>query len=136
MAASLENAHAVTKLPARDLDRARAFYRDKLGLEAAEEREGGLRYVCGPTEFHVFLSSGAASGESTQMGFEVEDIEATVAELRGRGVEFEVYDLPGFTWDGDILTVGDNYPSKGPGERGAFFRDSEGNLIGLAQPTR
>ena len=132
---SLSNAHAITKLPAQDLDRARAFYRDKLGLEPAEEREGGLRYLCGPTEFHVFLSSGAASGESTQMGFEVEDIEATVAELRERGVEFEVYDVPGFTWDGDILTVADNYPSKGAGERGAFFRDSEGNLIGLAQPT-
>jgi len=136
MAPSLENAHAVTKLPAQDLDRARAFYRDKLGLEPAEEREGGLRYMCGPTEFHVFLSSGAASGESTQMGFEVEHIEATVAELRERGVTFEVYDVPGFDWDGDILTVADNYPSKGPGERGAFFRDSEGNLIGLAQPTR
>ena len=133
---SLSSAHVIAKIPAQDLDRARAFYRDKLGLEPAEEREGGLRYVCGPTELHVFLSSGAASGDSTQMAFEVEDIDAAVAELRERGVEFEVYDLPGFSWDGDILTVGDNYPSKGPGERGAFFRDSEGNLIGLAQPTR
>jgi catechol 2,3-dioxygenase-like lactoylglutathione lyase family enzyme len=131
----LRNAHAITKLPAQDLDRARAFYRDKLGLEPAEEREGGLRYLCGPTEFHVFRSSGAASGESTQMGFEVEDLDATVAALRERGVTFEVYDVPGFTWEGDVLTVPGNYPSKGPGERGAFFRDSEGNLIGLAQPT-
>jgi catechol 2,3-dioxygenase-like lactoylglutathione lyase family enzyme len=133
---SLSNAYAITKLPAQDLDRARAFYRDKLGLEPAEEREGGLRYLCGPTEFHVFLSSGAASGESTQMAFEVEDIDAAVAELRDRGVTFEVYDVPGFAWAGEILTVPDNYPSKGTGERGAFFRDSEGNLIGLAQPTR
>jgi catechol 2,3-dioxygenase-like lactoylglutathione lyase family enzyme len=132
---SLSSAHTVTKLPAQDLDRARAFYRDKLGLEPAEEREGGLRYLCGPTEFHVFLSAGAASGESTQMAFEVEDIEATVAELRDRGLTFEVYDIPGFTWDGDILTVPGNYPSKGPGERGAYFLDSEGNLIALAQPT-
>jgi catechol 2,3-dioxygenase-like lactoylglutathione lyase family enzyme len=135
MSASLAGAHAVTKLPAQDLDRARAFYRDKLGLEPAEERHGGLRYLCGPTEFHVFLSQGRASGETTQMGFEVEDIESTVAELRGRGVTFEAFDIPGFTWDGDILTVPDNYPSKGPRELGAFFRDSEGNLIGIAQPT-
>src|SRR3954463_11732422 len=135
MPVSLANAHAVTKLPAQDLDRARAFYRDKLGLEPAEEREGGLRYLCGPTEFHVFLSGGAASGASTQMGFEVADLDATVDDLRDRGVAFEVFDIPGFTWDGDILTVSGNYPSKGPGERGAFFRDSEGNLIGVAQPT-
>src|SRR4051794_12075515 len=136
MSPSFANARAITKLPAADLDRARSFYRDKLGLEPAEEREGGLRYVCGPTEFHVFRSSGAASGESTQMGLEVDDLEATVAQLRERGVTFEVYELPGFTWDGDILTTAGNSPSKGSGERGAFFRDSEGNLIGLGQPTR
>jgi catechol 2,3-dioxygenase-like lactoylglutathione lyase family enzyme len=136
MSASLTGAHAVPKLPAQDLDRARAFYREKLGLEPAEEREGGLRYVCGPTEFHVFLSTGAASGESTQMGFEVEDLDATLADLRGRGVAFEVFDIQGFTWDGDVLTVTSNYPSKGPGERGAFFRDSEGNLLAIGQPTR
>ena len=50
---------AVTKLPAQDLDRARRFYRDRLGLEPVEEREGGLRYVCGTTEFHIFASSEA-----------------------------------------------------------------------------
>jgi catechol 2,3-dioxygenase-like lactoylglutathione lyase family enzyme len=61
---------------------ARAFYRDQLGLEPIEEREGGLRYCCAAGEFHVFLPSGRASGASTQLGFEVEDIDATVAELR------------------------------------------------------
>lgn len=54
MPGPLSNAHTVTKLPAADLERARAFYRDKLGLEPVEERTGGLRYVCGPTEFHLF----------------------------------------------------------------------------------
>ncbi len=62
MAGPLDSASAITKLPAQDLDRARQFYRDRLGLEAVEEREGGLRYVCGTTEFHLFLSSGTASG--------------------------------------------------------------------------
>jgi catechol 2,3-dioxygenase-like lactoylglutathione lyase family enzyme len=69
MPGPLSNAHAVTKLPAQDLERARAFYRDKLGLEPVEEREGGLRYVCGPTEFHLFSSAGRPSGDSTQMAF-------------------------------------------------------------------
>src|SRR5947209_4529628 len=71
----LSDAHAVTKLPAQDLDRARRFYRDKLGLEPVEERECGLRFICAGTEFHLFSSSGAASGASTQIGFEVSDLE-------------------------------------------------------------
>jgi len=85
MPGPLSNAHTVTKLPAQDLERARAFYRDKLGLEPVEERTGGLRYVCGPTEFHLFRSAGAPSGTSTQMAFEVENLEAALAELRARG---------------------------------------------------
>jgi catechol 2,3-dioxygenase-like lactoylglutathione lyase family enzyme len=101
-----------------------------------EEREGGLRYLLGATEFHVFLSSGAASGASTQMAFEVEDIDAAVAELRARGVRFEPFDIAGFEVRDDIVTVPGNYPSKGRGERGAFFRDSEGNLLGLGQAIR
>jgi len=136
MPGPLSNAHTVTKLPAQDLERARAFYHDKLGLEPLEERTGALRYVCGPTEFHLFSSSGAPSGASTQMAFEVEDLEATVADLRARGVTFERYEMPGFGARGDTIAAPDNYPSKGTGELGTFFFDSEGNLIGLAQPVR
>ena len=58
MPGTLIHAHTVTKLPAQELERARAFYREKLGLEPVEERTGGLRYVCGPTEFHLFSSAG------------------------------------------------------------------------------
>lgn len=136
MAGPLDSAHAVTKLPAQDLERARLFYRDRLGLEAVEEREGGLRYVCGTSEFHLFQSSGAASGTATQIGFEVDDIDQVVAELRSRGLQFESFDMPGFELQDDILTAPDNYPSKGSGERGAFFRDSEENLLALGQATR
>ena len=135
MASALNTARAVTKLPAQDLDRARRFYRDRLGLEPVEERDGGLRYLCGTTEFHLFLSSGSASGRSTQLGFEVDDIEEAVAELRSRGLEFEAFDLGDLEMEGDIVTVPDNYPSKGSGELGAFFFDSEGNLLGIGQAT-
>jgi catechol 2,3-dioxygenase-like lactoylglutathione lyase family enzyme len=143
MAGPLTSAHAVTKLPAQDLDRARRFYSKRLGLDPVEEREGGLRYLCGATEFHLFLSSGAASGTSSQLGFEVEDIDAAVADLRSRGLEFETFDPADFAFDAaglrvedGILVVPDNYPSKGSGERGVFFRDSEGNLLGIGQATR
>jgi catechol 2,3-dioxygenase-like lactoylglutathione lyase family enzyme len=133
---TLEPARTATRLPAQDLDRARAFYSEKLGLEPVEEREGGLLYRCGGTEFALYESAGAASGDHTQMGFEVEDIEAVVAELRGRAVVFEEYDFPGLTTVNGIAEIEGNYPSKGKGERGAWFRDSEGNMLGLGQPVR
>jgi catechol 2,3-dioxygenase-like lactoylglutathione lyase family enzyme len=136
MTSPLGAARVITKIPAQDLDRARAFYRDRLGLEAVEEREGGLRYVCGATEFHLFASSGAPSGRSTQMGFEVEDLDAAMADLRARGLEFETFDLGDLEVTDQIVTVPNNYPSRGTGERGAFFFDSEGNLLALGQSTR
>jgi catechol 2,3-dioxygenase-like lactoylglutathione lyase family enzyme len=133
---TLERARTATRLPAQDLGRARAFYSEKLGLEPVEEREGGLLYRCGGTEFALYESAGAASGDHTQMGFEVEDIEAVVEELRGRGVVFEEYDFPGLTTVNGIAEIEGNYPSKGRGERGSWFRDSEGNMLGLGQPVR
>jgi catechol 2,3-dioxygenase-like lactoylglutathione lyase family enzyme len=131
----LSEAHAVTKLPAQDLDRARRFYADKLGLEPVEERDGGLRFICAGTEFHLFSSSGAPSGASTQMGFEVTDLRAVIEDLRRRGVTFEAVEVPGFETQGEMVVVPDNYPSKGSGELGAFFYDSEGNLLALGQAT-
>jgi catechol 2,3-dioxygenase-like lactoylglutathione lyase family enzyme len=134
MISPLGAAYAVTKLPAQNLDRARHFYRDRLGLEPVEEREGGLRYVCGTTEFHIFVSSGAASGRSTQLRFEVEDIDQVVADLRTRGLEFETFDLGDLEVTDQIVAVPNNYPSKGSGERGAFFFDSEGHCSRSAKP--
>jgi catechol 2,3-dioxygenase-like lactoylglutathione lyase family enzyme len=132
----LSKGRVATRLPAQDLKRARAFYADKLGLEPVEERQGGLRYVCAAGEFALFESQGGPSGDHTQMGWEVEDIEATVTALRSRGVVFEEYDFPGFRTVDGIAEIEGNYPSKGIGERGAWFRDSEGNLLGLGQPVR
>jgi catechol 2,3-dioxygenase-like lactoylglutathione lyase family enzyme len=132
----LEHSDVATRLPAGDLYRARKFYSEKLGLEPVEERPGGLRYRCGGGFFALFESAGAASGTHTQMGWEVADIEATVAALRARGVVFEDYDLPGLRTVNGIAEIAGNYPSKGVGEKGAWFRDSEGNLLGIGQPLR
>jgi catechol 2,3-dioxygenase-like lactoylglutathione lyase family enzyme len=133
---SFENAEVSTRLPAQDLERARAFYAQKLGLEPVEEREGGLRYRCGNGYFSVFQSAGRASGDHTQIAFEVDDLESVVTELRRRGVVFEEVDVPGLRTVGGIADIEGNYPSKGVGERGAWFRDSEGNLLGVGQPVR
>ena len=126
-----------SRLPAQDLERARRFYSEKLGPDPVEERPGGLRYEGSSGDFALFQSAGGPSGEHTQMGWEVEDIDATVAELRGRGVEFLEYDFPGLKTVNGIADIEGNYPSKGGvGERAAWFRDSEGNLLGVGQPIR
>lgn len=133
----LADSQVATRLPAKDLARARKFYSEKLGLEPVEERPGGLRYRCGSSSFFaLFESAGAASGTHTQMAWEVTDLDATVSALRSRGVVFEEYDLPGLETVNGVATIQWNYPSKGVGERGAWFRDSEGSLLGLGQPVR
>jgi len=131
----LREGRVATRLPAQDLERARAFYSEKLGLEPVEERPGGLRYQVAAGEFALFASAGASSGDHTQMGWEVDDIDAAVAELRERGVAFEEVDVPGLRTVDGIARVEGNYPSKGGvGERAAWFRDSEGNVLGIGQP--
>lgn len=131
----LSNARVATRLPAQDLQRARAFYAEKLGLEPVEERPGGLKYRLAGAEFTLFESAGAAPGTFTQMAFEVDDHAAAVADLRARGVVFEDFDVPGLRTTDGVARVEGNYPSKGgKGELAAWFHDSEGNLLGLGQP--
>ena len=131
----LEDGRVAARIPVRDLQRAKSFYAEKLGLEPSEERPGSLLYRCGAGEFALFESAGAASGDHTQMAWEVEDIEATVERLRARGVVFEEYDLPGLRTEGGIAEIAGNYPSKGGvGEKAAWFRDVDGNLFGIGQP--
>ena len=108
----LGNSDVATRLPARDLDRARRFYAEKLGLEPVEERPGGLRYRSGNTFFVLFQSAGKSSGSHTQMGWEVADIEATMSALRARGVVFEEYDLPGLKTANGIAEITGIIPAK------------------------
>ncbi|MFD3555128.1 VOC family protein [Streptomyces goshikiensis] len=133
---ALARGRVATRLPAQDLDRARRFYAERLGLEPVEERPGGLLYRCGGTDFALFASTGASPGTFTQMGWEVDDVEAVVSELRRRGVVFEEVAVPGLrTGEDGIADIDGNYPSKGArGERAAWFRDSEGNLLGIGEP--
>jgi catechol 2,3-dioxygenase-like lactoylglutathione lyase family enzyme len=131
----LENARVATRIPVRDLAKARQFYADRLGLEPDEERPGGLLYSFANGEFALFESAGISPGTFTQMGFEVDDLRATVSALKERGVEFEEVDVPGLQTVGGIAEVEGNYPSKGGvGELAAWFRDLDGNMLGLGQP--
>ena len=124
----LERAVVESTIPAQDLERARAFYAEKLGLTPASEERIGLRYrLANGTLFRLFRSGGRASGAHTQMALTVEDLSAAVQELRSRGVNFEEYDSPGLKTTDGIADVG--YA------RAAWFKDSEGNLIGISQPS-
>ena len=133
----LVRARIASRLPTQDVERARRFYAEKLGLEPVDERPGGLLYRGASGEFALYASAGGAHGTFTQMAFEVDDLDAVVGELRQRGVVFEEYDLPGLRTVDGIADIEGNYPSKGArGERAAWFRDSEGNLIGMGQAVR
>jgi catechol 2,3-dioxygenase-like lactoylglutathione lyase family enzyme len=122
----LTNAPIYPTLPAADLERAKRFYAEKLGLTPESELPEGLLYRCGKdTRFAVFTSQGEALGTHTQAIWLVEDVESEVAALKARGVVFEEYDLPALSTVNGIATSG---PIKG-----AWFQDSEGNLLSLAQ---
>jgi catechol 2,3-dioxygenase-like lactoylglutathione lyase family enzyme len=129
------NAKAAARLPAQDLARARRWYSEKLGLEPVDERPGGILYrPAGGGEFALFQSAGASPGTFTQMGFEVDDIDATVTEMKRRGVVFEEVEIPGLETHNSIADIEGNYPIKNSsGERAAWFRDSEGNMLGVGQ---
>src|SRR5689334_10057083 len=86
------------KLPAQDVNRARAFFADKLGLKPFGEHDGHLYYEIGGAYFLIFPSSGAPSGTHDQLGLVVENLDAEAARLGSLSVDFENYPaLPGFS---------------------------------------
>jgi catechol 2,3-dioxygenase-like lactoylglutathione lyase family enzyme len=122
----LSDARYETSLPCGDLERAKSFYADKLGLTPVGEQPAGVFYEGRDgTRFILFPSSGSAAGSHSQMGFMVADIDAEVRDLKQRGVQFEQYDVPGFDEATGIADAG--------GARAAWFKDSEGNLLGIVQ---
>jgi catechol 2,3-dioxygenase-like lactoylglutathione lyase family enzyme len=120
--------HAIhATIPATDLERARAFYADKLGLVPTSEDPGGLIYATsGGVWFRLFPTPYAGTALHTVAGWVVQDLEAEVAELRAKGVVFEEYDTP------QVKTV-DGIADM-PGGRAAWFKDSEGNILALVTP--
>jgi len=122
----LSQLEAAAVLPAKDLKRARSFYKDKLGLEPAEEREGELRYRT-PAGAAVLMyeTENAGTAKNTALLWVTPDVQAEVAKLRQAGVVFEEYDLPGLKTEDGIATTGE--------ERAAWFKDSEGNILCVAQ---
>lgn len=113
-------------IPAADLDRARTYYAEKLGLTPVAEVGGGqaLRYrTATGTFFNVYRTQLAGQAGHTIAQWHVEDVDREVRELEARGVVFEVYaDMPGVEWNGSVATI----PGMG---KAAWFTDSEGNIM-------
>ena len=121
----LNDSKVTANVPAADLDRARRFYADILGLTPTMENEEGLVYqTAGGTTFFVYKTEFAGQAGHTIAQWHVDDIETEVKDLQGKGLSFEHYDMPGVTWSGDIASV----PEMG---RAAWFKDSEGNIMCL-----
>lgn len=121
----------VATLPAQDVGRAKAFYVDKVGLQALQPdslraRDGRVGLVVGDgvNQLFVYPAQARSSGEFTQAVIQVTDARAAVKEMGGRGVEFEEYGTPETRTENGIAQL----PGGG---KGAWFKDSEGNLVGL-----
>ena len=115
-------------LAASDLERAKRWYSDKLGLEPVEEDEyGGATYETGGGTFLVYTSEFAGTNKATAAGFRVDDFDAAIAELRANGVVFEDVDFGelGVSVDGVISTPDGK-------DKAAWFKDSEGNILSLS----
>jgi predicted enzyme related to lactoylglutathione lyase len=124
----LSTSRVEANIPAADLNRARAFYAEKLGLTPTREIAGvNLVYrTDGGTTFNIYETTFAGQAGHTIAQWHVDDIESEVHDLKAKGVTFEVYDMPGVTWDGEIASL------EGLG-RAAWFRDSEGNILCVDQ---
>jgi catechol 2,3-dioxygenase-like lactoylglutathione lyase family enzyme len=125
----LGDANVQPMLPVKDLKAAEKFYEDVLGLDEVDGEPGeAVVYQSGSSTLCVYRSAFAGTNKGTAALWQVNDVEDTVAELRGRGVKFEHYDdMPGVTREGDIHVAGDI--------KVAWFKDPDGNILSVQNTT-
>ena len=112
-------------IPVSNLSRARKFYEETVGLKPKGDYGGSVIYECGGAEVFMYPTSNAGTSKASQAYWQVEDVQAEVAELKARGVKFEEYDLPGVPMKDSIATGG--------GAKTAWFKDTEGNILAVSQ---
>ena len=120
----LASSHVTCMLPVKDLDRARRFYEDALGLEPLGAKpDGKFIYQCGGTELALFPKPEGTKAEHTAVSFRVAHIDEAATALEARGVRFADYDLPGLKTVDHVCVLGS--------EKAAWFEDPEGNILCL-----
>jgi catechol 2,3-dioxygenase-like lactoylglutathione lyase family enzyme len=123
----LKDSPVAATLAVKDIERAKRFYSETLGLEAKDEDDGGVFMECGEgTGLFVYPSEFAGSNKATAAAWKVDDLDAVMSELRGKGVTFEEYDMPGLKTENGVATWGD-------GNKGAWFKDPDGNILSVGQ---
>ena len=125
----LTRAPVMTMLPVKDLERARDFYVNKLGLEAEGlAADGKFVLRASGTKLGLIPKPEGTKAEHTAVGFEVEDVAAEIKALKGRGIMFHDYDFPGFKTVDHMIEIGT--------DRAAWFSDTEGNILCIHQDLR
>lgn len=126
---NVAKADVITTIAVTDLERAKAFYGDRLGLKRVGSLDMGGNYAetlwqVGGNHFLCTYEKGEPSGSTaTACSFEVDDVEATVNDLKKNGIDFEDYDLPGLKTQNGIAKVGD--------VTSAWFKDPDGNILAV-----
>ena len=115
---------AIATIPVKDIDVARRFYQEKLGLMAGASREPGvLTCKSGSSSVLVYESEYAGTNEATAATWAVDDVDSTVKALKEKGVTFEHYDFPNMSRKGDVHVSGET--------KAAWFKDPDGNILAL-----
>jgi catechol 2,3-dioxygenase-like lactoylglutathione lyase family enzyme len=122
----LGKADATPMIAVTDLDRARQFYEDTLGLKAKDEWGEGVTLKSGDTCINLYKSQFAGTNKATALTFDVDDIDKEVQDLKEKGIFFEKYDLPGLQRQGDL------YVGEG-GFKTTWFKDPDGNILSLIE---
>jgi len=120
----LKNSEIIATVAVKDIDAARRFYAEVLGLEALPEQMGEvIQFRSGNTKLIVYRSQYAGTNQATGANFAVDDVDATVAALAAKGVRFEHYDIPGAQRVGDVHVMGEFHT--------AWFKDPDGNILSI-----
>jgi catechol 2,3-dioxygenase-like lactoylglutathione lyase family enzyme len=118
----LSDATVTTMLPVKDMDRARRFYEDSLGLRPGGFKpDGKFVYAVGGSTLALFPKPEGTKADHTAISFRVADIASSIKELKQAGVVFEDYDLPGLKTVNHVCVLG--------AEKAAWFKDTEGNHL-------
>lgn len=122
----LGDANVVPTIAVKDLEKAKQFYGEVLGLATnAKEDPGGVFYKSGNCGIFVYESQYAGTNQATYASWSVSDIKTEVEKLKNKGVNFEHYpDMPSITLEGDIHMMGDTF-------KVAWFKDPDGNILSL-----
>jgi catechol 2,3-dioxygenase-like lactoylglutathione lyase family enzyme len=122
----LGNSDAVANIAVKDLETARVFYQDTLGLEPVDKEDDELIvFQSGKTKLNVYRSQYAGTNQATAVTWAVgDDVEGIATALKAKGVTFEHYDMPGMTRQGDVH-LSRNFKI-------AWFKDPDGNILSIA----